>query len=149
MSENYFALLGLEVNFFIDLKTMEKNYVAMQSSMHPDCFSDPAKKESAVVRIAEVNEAYSVLKSPLARAEYILELNGTKLQNEDRNSLVSEVFDMCDSQDAESAITSEILKCQELMGKFFEIGDMYQAALQVEKLKYLKKLNKSGAACSC
>lgn len=149
MSENYFTLLGLEVSFFIDLETMERNYVAMQSSMHPDCFSDLTKKESAVANIAKVNEAYSVLKSPLTRAEYILELNGIKLQDEDRNNLVSEVFDVCDAHDAESAITSEMSKCQELMGKFFEIGDIYQAALQVEKLKYLKKLNKSGAACSC
>ena len=148
MSEDYFALLGLEVSFFIDLETMERNYVAMQSGMHPDCFSDLTKKESAVTYIAKVNEAYSVLKSPLARAEYILKLNGTELQNEDRSNLVSEVFDMCDSHDAESVITSEMSKCQELMGAFFEMGDMYQAALQVEKLKYLKKLNKSEAACS-
>ncbi|MCU7611621.1 Fe-S protein assembly co-chaperone HscB [Anaplasma capra] len=148
MSENYFSLLGLEVSFFIDVKAMERNYIAEHSGRHPDCFSSPADRDSAARYIAKVNEAYLALKSPLTRAEYILKLSGTTLQDEDRRGLVSEVFTMFDSQDPESGIKSEISKCWERVERSFAESDMYQAALQVEKLKYLKKLDKSGDACN-
>ncbi|MGN7678255.1 MAG: Fe-S protein assembly co-chaperone HscB [Anaplasma sp.] len=148
MSEDYFSLLGLDMSFSIDLDAMERNYVLAHGTMHPDCFVDSVDKESAARRMAKINEAYLVLKSPLARAEYILKMTGTQLSDSDRNRIVSEVFDLQDSQNPEFEVQAEIAKCNENMEKFFSGGEMYMAAQQVEKLKYLRKLCGSGAICN-
>ena len=146
MSDDYFALLGMgDANFSIDLKLMEKNYIDIQRCSHPDRFFHTKDKESAVRHIAKVNKAYLVLKSPVSRAEYILEGSGTKLSDEDRSKVVEEVFDL---ELSASELDAEMQKCVKLMEGFFSNGDMYQAAVQVEKLKYLRSIGRRKLGCS-
>jgi molecular chaperone HscB len=81
---NYFELFGLPTQFELDGSLLSSQFRELQKQYHPDNFaaqSDQAKL-IAVQKAAEINDAYRVLKSPAARAEYLLQLQGIDLQGE-------------------------------------------------------------------
>ena len=84
MSINFFTLLQLPEAFVIDLETLHQNYQSIQKDIHPDrfaTFDDEAKLES-IKKTAQVNDAYQTLKSPIRRAEYLLQLKGINIHDE-------------------------------------------------------------------
>ncbi|MGK0269015.1 MAG: molecular chaperone HscB [Paraglaciecola sp.] len=83
---NYFELFNLPVSFDVDLSTLPQTYQQLQRLTHPDRFASGSEQEKlvAIQKNAQVNDAYSVLKSPLSRAEYLLSLRGIDLQHEQK-----------------------------------------------------------------
>jgi molecular chaperone HscB len=83
---NYFELFNLPVSFDVDLSTLPQTYQQLQRLTHPDRFAIGSEQEKlvAIQKNAQVNDAYSVLKSPLSRAEYLLSLRGIDLQHEQK-----------------------------------------------------------------
>jgi molecular chaperone HscB len=84
VSINFFTLLQLPEAFVIDLETLHQNYQSIQKDIHPDrfaTFDDEAKLES-IRKTAQVNDAYQTLKSPIRRAEYLLQLKGINIHDE-------------------------------------------------------------------
>jgi len=84
VSINFFTLLQLPEAFDIDLETLHQNYQSIQKDIHPDrfaTFDDEAKLES-IKKTAQVNDAYQTLKSPIRRAEYLLQLKGINIHDE-------------------------------------------------------------------
>jgi molecular chaperone HscB len=81
---NYFELFNLPVSFDIDMSVLPQTYQQLQRLTHPDKFSSGSEQQKllAIQKNAQVNDAYSVLKSPLSRAEYLLSLRGIDLQHE-------------------------------------------------------------------
>ena len=84
MSLNFFTLLQLPEAFVIDLEKLNQNYQSIQKEIHPDrfaSFDDEAKLES-IKKTAQLNDAYQTLKSPIRRAEYLLQLHGVNIHDE-------------------------------------------------------------------
>jgi molecular chaperone HscB len=81
---NYFELFNIPVSFDVDLSVLPLTYQQLQRLTHPDKFASGSEQEKlvAIQKNAQVNDAYSVLKSPLSRAEYLLSLRGIDLQHE-------------------------------------------------------------------
>ena len=81
---NYFELFNIPVSFDVDLSELPKTYQQLQRLTHPDKFASGSDQDKlvAIQKNAQVNDAYSVLKSPLSRAEYLLSLRGIDLQHE-------------------------------------------------------------------
>ena len=81
---NYFELFNLPESFDVDLSTLPQTYQQLQRLTHPDRFASGSELQKlvAIQKNAQVNDAYSVLKSPLSRAEYLLSLRGIDLQHE-------------------------------------------------------------------
>ena len=81
---NYFELFNIPVSFDVDLSVLPQTYQQLQRLTHPDKFASGSEQEKlvAIQKNAQVNDAYSVLKSPLSRAEYLLSLRGIDLQHE-------------------------------------------------------------------
>jgi molecular chaperone HscB len=71
---NHFELFGLPVNFELDSASLATTYRELQRTLHPDKFANGSERERllAVQKSSQVNDAYSTLKSPIQRAEYIL-----------------------------------------------------------------------------
>lgn len=71
---NHFELFGLPVNFELDSASLATKYRELQRTLHPDKFANGSERERllAVQKSSQVNDAYSTLKSPIQRAEYIL-----------------------------------------------------------------------------
>ena len=77
-SRNYFELLGLPARYRVDGTVLDAAYRKLQTEVHPDRFASAsdADKRAALQSSARVNEAYQALKDPVARAQYLLRLNG-------------------------------------------------------------------------
>jgi molecular chaperone HscB len=81
---NYFQLFGLEIQFTIDLAKLSTIYQTLQKKVHPDRFAHGSSQEQmlSVKKSTLINDAYQTLKKPLNRAQYLLELRGISMPNE-------------------------------------------------------------------
>jgi molecular chaperone HscB len=84
VSQNFFTLLKLPEAFVIDLEKLDQSYQAIQKEIHPDRFAsfDDETKLESIKKTAQVNDAYQTLKSPIRRAEYLLQLHGVNIHDE-------------------------------------------------------------------
>ena len=74
---NYFTLFGLPTDFNISAARLEAAYLTLQKNAHPDKFAraDSLQRNLANQHTALVNLAYGLLKSPLGRAQHLLQLH--------------------------------------------------------------------------
>ncbi|WP_448569039.1 co-chaperone HscB [Thalassotalea ganghwensis] len=81
---NYFEIFGLPEVFNIDTTALTERYQSIQKSVHPDKFAHASSQDRnlAVKKSTLVNDAFQTLKNPLKRAQYMLELRGVELPNE-------------------------------------------------------------------
>ncbi len=88
LSQNYFALFGLPVAYELDEEQLGERYRALQQQLHPDRFSDASDQEKRLSLQASmrVNEAYQVLRDPLTRARYLLDLQTGEPMPENENT---------------------------------------------------------------
>ena len=77
--DNYFQLLNMIEKDDIDHRELTEQYFTMQAKYHPDISKNIKEKQRDLTISIDLNKAYSVLKDDLARAEYLLSLNGINL----------------------------------------------------------------------
>jgi len=79
---NYFELFDLPVDFDIDNALLAQRYRELQQVVHPDNYANASEKERrlALQKTAQINEAFQVLKHPMSRGRYLLELQGVDTQ---------------------------------------------------------------------
>jgi molecular chaperone HscB len=87
--QNYFEFLGLPLSYTVDQTELTRRYRELQRELHPDRYAHLSEREQrmAVQYTAYLNEAYSSLKSPLGRAQYLLSLQGVDTLSESRVQL--------------------------------------------------------------
>jgi len=85
LSSSFFAVFDLPVSFDVDLGVLSARYREAQRAVHPDKFAHApeAERRLSVQMAARINEAYQVLKDPLSRGRYLLELQGVALDDAD------------------------------------------------------------------
>ena len=89
LSDDDFTLFGLPQRQALDRVELDARRRALQAEVHPDRF---ASEGAAAQRIAmqwavRVNEAYTRLKDPLARAAYLCGLRGAPVQAESNTAM--------------------------------------------------------------
>ena len=91
--QEYFSLFGLPEHFGIDVSQLEAAYRTVQAQVHPDRFANRPETERRVAMqwATLANEAFRTLKSPVARASYLLERRGIE-QDVERNTSMSQAF---------------------------------------------------------
>lgn len=159
-SRNHFELFGLAPGFALDLSALERAYRALQSQVHPDKFThlSQAEQRASMQWSTRVNEAYQVLKSPLARAQYLLQLHGIDALAEHDTAMpggfLMQQMEWRDAiQTAREAADLEALQAIEeelasiaqqlrtgLTQQLDEQHDYPGAAQNVRKLKFMDKL---------
>jgi molecular chaperone HscB len=92
--QNFFSLLGLPESCSVDEALLDRNYRQLQTQWHPDRFAaaPQAERLAAVQQASLINDAYSTLKTPLRRAEYLLQLNGVDPHKGDNKTLQDGAF---------------------------------------------------------
>ena len=75
---DYFAFLGLPRKLHVGAADLEQRFRALSRQFHPDYFynATPAERRASLERSSYLNDAYRTLKSPIARVEYLLGLEG-------------------------------------------------------------------------
>jgi molecular chaperone HscB len=81
-----FALLGLTPTFDVDVAALEKAFFERSKELHPDRFANApaAERVVALSRSRALNDAYQILKKPIARAEYLLAQGGVTIGDNER-----------------------------------------------------------------
>ncbi|MCG8993627.1 Fe-S protein assembly co-chaperone HscB [Laribacter hongkongensis] len=158
---SYFELFDLPVRFAVDGEALETAYRKVQAEVHPDRFASApeAERRRALELATEANEAFQTLRSPVARARYLLQLRGIDTQ-EETNTAMPVDFLMAQMEwreavvDARAASDVEGLEQlaaavradrDELVAALVRSLDVTQeydvAALGVRKLRFLDKLD--------
>ena len=102
---DYFALFGLPRKLWIEMAALEKKFLQLNWKLHPDNFvnANEEERELSLRRSSELNDAYRVLRDPLARVEYLLEIEGQRKEGETKQQappeLLEEVFELNESLD--------------------------------------------------
>lgn len=75
---DHFDRLGLPRRFSLDPADVEREYLARSRAMHPDYhrLGSSADQAASTELSAGLNEAYTTLKDPFRRADYLLKLEG-------------------------------------------------------------------------
>jgi molecular chaperone HscB len=89
IDDDDFKLFGLPRRFALDVSALAQRWRELQAQVHPDRF---AAEGAAAQRVAmqwavRVNEAHRRLKDPLARAAYLCELAGHRIDPHDNQAM--------------------------------------------------------------
>ena len=78
LQQSYFKLFNLPQRFQLDQSALETAYHELHAQVHPDRHAHltEAERRRSMQWATRVNEGFQVLKKPLARAQYLLELAG-------------------------------------------------------------------------
>jgi molecular chaperone HscB len=154
---NHFELFDMPAAFNLDAAELQQRYRKLQQTLHPDRFANGSERDKlmAVQRTAQLNDAYQTLRSPLSRAEYLLELRGLELAHE-QTTLQDPEFLMAQMEWRErieevndwESLDAAYKDLQEQMRDFqSELEQQLQndanedAANTVRKLKFMHKLH--------
>src|SRR2546425_12925926 len=75
---DYFAFFGLPRRLKVNTADLERRFRNLSRQFHPDYFynAPPAERLASLERSSFLNDGYRVLRSPIARVEYLLGLEG-------------------------------------------------------------------------
>jgi molecular chaperone HscB len=163
LSSNFFGLFDLPVSFEVDLTLLSARYREAQRAAHPDKFANAseADRRLSVQLAARINEAYRVLKNPLSRGRYLLELQGVDLNDADTafdgeflmeqmelRERLADVKGSADPAQQLHAIAGDIAaSAKELVGQLGKLLDdssaesLQQARDVTRKLQFFQRLN--------
>ncbi|MCG9107814.1 Fe-S protein assembly co-chaperone HscB [Laribacter hongkongensis] len=158
---SYFELFDLPVRFAVDGEALETAYRKVQAEVHPDRFASApeAERRRALELATEANEAFQTLRSPVARARYLLQLRGIDTQEETNTAMpvdflmaqmewreaVADARAASDVDGLEQLAAAVRADRDELVAALVRSLDVTQeydvAALGVRKLRFLDKLD--------
>lgn len=159
-SRSHFDLFAQPELFAIDRAALDARYRELQAQYHPDRYASAsdAEKRLALQIATRINEAYQTLKSPLARARYLLQLAGVDTQEETNTAMPMDflmsqmewreaIAEAKASQNVEALerlgaeLRGETAALEAELGGLLDRGDNDAAAVAVRKLRFMEKLD--------
>ena len=125
--QDYFAVFGLPRKLGVEISSLEPKFLQLSWKLHPDNFVNASaeEREVSLKRSSQLNDAYRVLRQPLARVEYLLEIEGERIEGETKQQappeLLEEVFELNESLD-------ELREAKESGGNLAELRAKLQSA---------------------
>jgi molecular chaperone HscB len=137
---DYFAIFGLPRKLWIEMGALEQKFLQLSWKLHPDNFvnATDTERELSLKRSSELNDAYRVLRDPVARVEYLLGLENMRKEGEHKQQappeLLEEVFELNESLD----------ELREAKSSGGDLGTL-KAPLESAKKKFGEKLGEVDA----
>ena len=111
---DYFAFFGLQRKLDLDAADLESRFRLLSRQFHPDYFynAEPAERLASLERSSYLNDAYRTLRQPIARVEYLLQLEGLAARGPEQAAkqvppaLLEEVFALNEELDEVRALRS-------------------------------------------
>jgi molecular chaperone HscB len=132
---DYFSVFGLPRKLWLEMNALEQKFLQLSWKLHPDNFVNASEEEQelSLKRSSQLNDAYRTLKDPVARVEYLLEIEGERKEGEKKQQappeLLEEVFELNESLD----------ELREAKSAGIEL-DGLKARLQAEEKSFGEKL---------
>jgi molecular chaperone HscB len=160
INNDFFALFNLPVAYRIDMQALRGEYLVLQRQYHPDRYVNEsvAIQQRAVEVAATVNQAYGVLKSPVKRARYLLELSGQEADNSsettaDRELLLEQIrlrermAELSEDADPmaelaviEQDVNAEMRTLEHEFESVYSAGNLLQARQTLVKIQFYSRL---------
>jgi len=160
LSKDYFSNFGFTVAYQIDLAALADQHRQLQQIYHPDRFvaGTDAEQRIAVQTASYLNQAYAVLRSPLGRAIYLLELQGMEplaptntsmpmdflLQQMQLRERMEDIPQAADVETELDALADELQAMHKQLQADFAVAYLAQqlpaAEVIVRKLQFIDKL---------
>jgi Fe-S protein assembly co-chaperone HscB len=124
--EDYFAILGIDRKFEIDLAQLRQKYLQQSRAFHPDFHLDKSAEELKEMeeKSALFNQAWTCLKDDLSRLEHLIELHGIEREKISLpQTFLMEMMDLNEQLEMEGE--TEVLKQEIESGK----AEQYRRAL--------------------
>jgi molecular chaperone HscB len=102
---DYFAMFELPRKLWIEMGGLEKKFLQLSWKLHPDNFvkASAEEREISLKRSSELNDAYRTLRDPVGRVEYLLAIEGARVEGKNKQQappeLLEEVFELNESLD--------------------------------------------------
>ena len=102
---DYFAMFEIPRKLWIEMGALEKKFLQLSWKLHPDNYTNatPEEREISLRRSSELNDAYRTLRDPVARVEYLLAIEGARVEGKNKqqapHELLEEVFELNESLD--------------------------------------------------
>jgi molecular chaperone HscB len=102
---DYFALFAVPRKLWIEMGALEQKFLQLSWKLHPDNFvnATPEEREISLKRSSELNDAYRTLRDPVGRVEYLLAIEGARIEGQNKQQappeLLEEVFELNESLD--------------------------------------------------
>ena len=136
LSKNYFELFGLPLSYRIDLNELRDRFREVQKAVHPDKFSADTdqSKRLAMQYAAHANQAFQVLKDPVARGFSLLEILGHECAPESSTikdpMFLMEQMELRERMEHASDISDIEGLCSEVDEKVLSLEDEVNSCLQ-------------------
>jgi molecular chaperone HscB len=104
-SSDYFAMFELPRKLWIEMGALEQKFLQLSWKLHPDNFVNATaeEREISLRRSSELNDAHRTLRDPVARIEYLLAIEGSRVEGQNKQQappeLLEEVFELNESLD--------------------------------------------------
>src|SRR5438045_9651764 len=91
---DYFAIFGMPRKLWIEMSELEQKFLQMSWKLHPDNFVNASEQERelSLKRSSELNDAYRVLRDPLGRVEYLLEIESERKEGQTKQQAPPELL---------------------------------------------------------
>jgi molecular chaperone HscB len=129
---DYFTFFGLPRKLNIDTAALEREFYALSRKLHPDANAghDPREQEWSLEQSSRLNDAYRILKDPIRRTEYLLNLEGVELEGQSKAA----------TEAARETGEKKQIVPPDLLEEVFELN------MQLEELRGDKKLGEEDPA---
>ncbi|XP_078051463.1 iron-sulfur cluster co-chaperone protein HscB-like protein, mitochondrial [Augochlora pura] len=154
----YFDLMDIPESYDVTLTQIQRKYKELQKLFHPDKFGTKTEKEKQLSENLSslINNAYTILSSPLQRGLYMLKLNKIIISEGTDNmdpEFLMEIMER--NEKIENALNNhtkikELTKENEIIlnnlsmdiAKAFQEKDMEKAKAHLIRMKYYDSINK-------
>ena len=152
-----FGLLGLPARFDLDASVIEQAYFDRSKELHPDRFASApaAERVAALSKSRALNDAYQILKKPVARAEYLLAQAGVAIGENERLSDAAFLMEILELREelSEARVAKQTSLIEKLCGDMkarrkavvdslpalFDANDLPAIKQQLITLRYLDR----------
>lgn len=150
--KNHFEIFNINPSLDLNMDFIEEKYLELQLKSHPDLMinKSPEAQQKAANDSSNINNAYEILKDPLKRAIYFLEINNIFIDSiKPDNMLLMEIMEIKEEFEMADKKKREVIK-KDLKNKidllYQEItaltnkNNIAKAGEKIVLLKYLSKL---------
>jgi len=156
-SSDAFGLLGLPARFDLDPKVIEQAFFERSKELHPDRYATApaAERVAALSKSRALNDAYQILKKPVARAEYLLAQAGVAIGENERIADAAFLMEILELREelAEARVAKQTPLIEKLCGDMksrrkavvgslpalFDANDLPAIKQQLITLRYLDR----------